>query len=237
MNFSKISQLKDIHIGQRALLLCNGPSLRQIESSVINKSDYILFGLNKIHLATDLGIRLPDYTVAVNKKVINQLNRDKSFSYNKLILSHRAGAVFPESDDIYYVNTGPQNLERFSLDCSVGIHEGWTVTHAALQVIHYMGIRNVAIVGMDHNFDTDPLLANKSEVRVGDDHNHFSKNYFADGQEWDLPDLVNSEISYHAARRVFESSGGVVIDATTNGKCRVFLRAASLSEAFKILDR
>jgi hypothetical protein len=236
MNFNRIGAYQDKHVGKNALLLCNGPSLRRTDPSWVKESDLVTFGLNKIHLATELGFPIPDYTVAVNKKVINQLKSDESFKYKKLVLSHRAGMVFPEGEDVFYINTEPYNLPRFSLDCCIGVHEGWTVTHAALQLIYYFGIRNVIIVGMDHNFDSDPALANKAETRVGDDHNHFSPSYFAAGQEWDLPDLRNSEISYAEARRSYERSGGLIIDATIGGKCNVFLRA-EFRDALRLVQR
>jgi hypothetical protein len=236
MNFSRIGELKDRHHGENALLLCNGPSLRRTDPSWITDSKLITFGLNKIHLAAELGFSIPDYTVAVNKKVINQVKADESFKYNRLILSHRAGLLFPEDDNIFYINTEPHNIPRFSYDCSLGVHEGWTVTHAALQLIFYFGIRNVIILGMDHNFDSDPTLANKSETRVGDDHNHFSPSYFAAGQEWDLPDLRNSEVSYIEARKCYEGAGGLILDATIGGKCNIFLKA-NLQDALALVLR
>ena len=54
------------------------------------------------------------------------------------------------------------------------------------------------------------------------DPNHFDPNYFAPGENWDAPDLAQSEISYQAARAAFEAAGRKIIDATVNGACTVF---------------
>lgn len=226
MNFERIRWLKNVHAGKDAFLMCNGPSLKKVNFSRVDPSRFILFGLNKIHLGFNIGIPVPHYTTVVNRKVIRHLFEDPKFSFNTLILSHRAGLITPESENIFYVNTDPSQLNRFSYECDVGVHEGWTVTHAALQLIHFMGIRRCIIVGMDHQFDTDPLRANQSEIKRGSDSDHFVPDYFSDGQDWDLPDLVNSEISYHAAKIAYEKSGGLVIDATEGGHCQVFLKAS-----------
>ena len=60
------------HRGERALLLCNGPSLRQVKFSQINRARFTVFGLNKIFLGFDLLGWEPDYLVAVNEKVLKQ---------------------------------------------------------------------------------------------------------------------------------------------------------------------
>lgn len=236
MDFSRLSRLKGKHSGKDAFLMCNGPSLNRVDFSSLDLGQFVLFGLNKIHLGINLGIPLPHYTIAVNKKVIIHLTQDPTFQFNTVIFSHRAGQVLPESDEVFYINTNPHNLPRFSLDCHVGVHEGWTVTHAALQIIFYMGIRRCVIVGLDHNFSTDPTRANETETKVGEDLDHFVPHYFSDGQDWDLPDLENSELSYRSARLMFEKVGGLILDATAGGKCDVFLKS-SLADAFSILQR
>ena len=117
----------------------------------------------------------------------------------------------------------PANARRFSTDISSYVHEGWTVTHAALQVIYYMGFTEVYILGLDHKFEQHVIgKENTTSLINGADIDHFAPNYFGYGQEWDLPDLKNSEISFAAARDVFNFHGRNIFDCTIGGHCNIF---------------
>jgi hypothetical protein len=94
------------------------------------------------------------------------------------------------------------------------------VTYAALQVAYYLGFKQVVIVGMDHRF-TYQGQPNERHLLQGDDTNHFAPNYFS-GQQWDNPDLAQSEESYRLAKQVFEADDRRIVDATLNGACTVF---------------
>jgi hypothetical protein len=86
---------------------------------------------------------------------------------------------------------------------------------------------------MDHNFPDSAGKPNEAQRMEGADLNHFSPDYFGFGQNWDLPDLANSEKSYLAARAAYEEDGRLIIDATTSGHCRIFERM-TLEEALRI---
>src|SRR3546814_12759768 len=94
----------------------------------------------------------------------------------------------------------------------MGVHEGWTVTYAALQVAYYLGFKEVILIGMDHRYEYtgDP---NQTQVLDGPDLTHFSSDYFGHGQHWDNPDLAHSEESYRIARAESERDGRRIIDA------------------------
>ena len=103
------------------------------------------------------------------------------------------------------------------------IHEGWTVTHAALQVIYFMGFKQVNIIGMDHHFSQFKVgRENQTSVIEGDDLDHFHPDYFGNGKEWDFPDLENSEISYQAALDAYRQDGREIIDYSIGGLCKIF---------------
>jgi hypothetical protein len=105
---------------------------------------------------------------------------------------------------------------RFCYDISQGVHEGRTVTYAALQIAYYLGFKEVIIIGMDHRYDYagNPNEASRLD---GADPNHFCADYFGGGQAWHNPDLEHSEESYRIARTEFEKDGRRIIDATFNG--------------------
>ena len=221
-----LTQFKNIHQYQRALLLCNGPSLNKIDFSRIDTTKFKLFGLNKIFLGFEKFAIKPDYLVAVNKKVLEQSAKE----YNNLdiikFISNRVNPQFiPESPHTYHINTTklPQHAKRFSKNICEYVHEGWTVTHATLQIIYYMGFAEVYIVGMDHRFSQHIKgQENRTSYIKDDDNDHFDPKYFGHGQPWDLPDLTNSEISYQTALDVFHAEGRAVYDCTINGACHIF---------------
>ncbi len=223
---SRLCQFKDIHKNQKCILMCNGPSLNKVDFSAIDKKKYVFFGLNKVFLGYELFGFYPQYMVAINKKVIEQSIEE----FNKLpvimFISNRVDEeLVAETQNKFQINTInlPSGFKRFSKDICEYVNEGWTVTHAALQIIYYMGFEEVYIVGMDHRFTQHvPGQENKESIITGDDVDHFHPKYFGHGQTWDLPDLANSEISYKAALDAYRKDHRKIYDCTINGSCGVF---------------
>lgn len=206
------------HRGERAVLVANGPSLNLMDLSFLRRETVL--GLNKIHLGIKKLGFYPRYLVAVNDRVVAQSAADiKALNCVKFI-SQRNAHILPEDALTYHIDTG-NPPERFCKDISLGVHEGWTVSYAALQIAFYLGFEEVIIIGMDHRYKYTGK-PNAPCKLIGTDPNHFSPDYFGGGQIWDNPDLVHSEESYRIARKVFEQAGRRIIDATVDGACRVF---------------
>lgn len=228
--FNRLLRFKNVHRGGECLILCNGPSLRKVDFSKLDKQRFKIIGLNKIFLGFDMLNVQPDYIVAINKKVIEQSSDTFKDILITKFLSNRCDLTLNPADPFtYHINTAqlPKQHERFSKDIPSYVHEGWTVTHAALQIAYYMGFSKVYIVGMDHRF-TQHIEGqeNKESMIVGEDKDHFHPGYFGNGQAWDFPDLKNSEISYEAARKVYEEDGRAIYDCTIDGACTVFKKKA-----------
>ncbi|WP_200334452.1 glycosyltransferase [Thiocystis violacea] len=225
---TRLADLKDSHTGERCVLVANGPSLNRMDLSFLKRE--ICIGMNKIYLGIKKFRFYPRYYVAVNLKVVNQAaNEIKALTCRKFIGQGAAQDVLREDALTYLVRTHAYELDNngikrpgFCRDIArEGMHEGWTVTHAALQVAYYLGFTEVVIIGMDHRYE---YSGNPNEACVldGADPNHFSPDYFGGGQTWDNPDLAHSEESYRLARREYEKAGRRIIDATLDGACTVF---------------
>ncbi len=215
------------HVGERAVLVCNGPSLNQMDLRFLRKN--ICIGLNKIFLGFKKFGFYPNYYVAVNDLVIEQSAAQiKDLNCIKFISQRNAKHV-PESALTHHIRTH-RPPQQFCTDITEGVNEGYTVTYAALQVAYYLGFKEVVIVGMDHRY-TYHGQPNETHLLPGDDPNHFAPDYFG-GQRWDNPDLANSESSYKLARKVFEADGRRIIDATLNGACTIFEKQP-YTEVFK----
>ena len=208
------------------MIVANGPSLNKTDFRLIRNQ--ICFGLNKIYLGFEKFRFYPRYYVAINELVLRQAHEEIKKLTSVKFLSKRAPELFQEGALTHLLNTtdpGP----RFSMDISERAAEGWTVTHVALQIAYYMGFTKVVIVGLDHRFEFSGS-ANEQRLLAGADKNHFSSEYFGFGQQWNNPDLEQSEASFREAKVVFESNGREVIDATVGGACNIF-RKCDLREA------
>jgi hypothetical protein len=217
---SRLARFRDLHRGERVVLVCNGPSLNGMDLSALRRETVI--GLNKIHLGLARFRFHPRYVVAVNPLVVEQAQAALAGLSAIRFIGARAAEYLPEDAFTHHVPMLDPPVV-FSRDLTQGLREGGTVTHAALQVAWWMGFAEVVIIGMDHRFSfTGP--PHEANLLAGPDPNHFSPDYFA-GQTWNNPDLALSEASYAEARRIFEADGRRIIDATTGGDCQVFEKA------------
>lgn len=210
----------DKYKGQKAVILCNGPSLLKTDFSLLR--DTFTFGLNKINLLFDKKDFKPSCIVSVNKFVIEQ---NKDF-FNKtdidLYLSSNSTEHVKSRKNVIYLHSAPQ-LQKFARDCSISINEGATVTYVAMQLAFHLGFEKIALVGCDHNFKAKGT-ANKTVVSGEKDVDHFDPNYFAGGVKWQLPDLFKSEVSYQTAKDIYEASGRKIYNCTDGGKLEIYDR-------------
>jgi len=228
---SPIAALQHRHRGQRCILVANGPSLNKMDLRFLR--DEICIGMNKIFLGFHRFGFYPHYYVAINDRVVSQtFQQIAQLSCVKVIKRGAAAGLLGEDALTHLVETHPYRLAEkgearpgFSTDLAQnGLYEGWTVTHAALQLAYYLGFAQVIIIGMDHRY-TFSGAPNETRVLQGDDPNHFCSTYFGGGQTWDNPDLAHAEESYRLARAVYEQAGREIIDATLDGACTVFRKA------------
>jgi len=215
----KIKSLKDKFKGKKAIIICNGPSLNSTDLSLLD--GVYTFGLNKINLLFDRITFRSSCIVSVNPFVIEQ----NASYYNKtdipLFLDKVATKHVRSRDSIYYLHSTP--VRQFVKDCSLSIYQGYTVTFVAMQLAFHMGFKKIGLIGCDHNFATKGA-ANKTVVSGKEDPNHFDPNYFAGGQKWQLPDLLESEISYMMAKIIYQDDNREIINCTNGGKLEIFER-------------
>jgi hypothetical protein len=219
----RLAALKDIHKGQRAFIIGNGPSLKNTDLSKLKNE--ITFGLNRIYLMfPELGFSTT-YLVSINDLVIEQCAAEMLEVQIPKFLSWRSRKLFtnlqPSTFNLPTFLYTTYDLPRFSPDARGRIWEGATVTNVALQLAFHMGFQQVILIGVDHSFASKGP-ANTTVVSEGDDPNHFSPAYFGKGFRWQLPDLETSEIGYRMARQAYEKAGRQILDATVGGKLTIF---------------
>jgi Protein of unknown function DUF115 len=216
-NHAHIRQFKDIHTGERCVIIGNGPSLRNTDLSLLR--DEYTFGLNRIYLMFDeIGFETT-FHVVINQYVVEQWVDDFRKINVPLFTAAQNRHLLDGTANTCYLKSviGPW----FSRDASRGIWEGHTVTYVAMQLAYYMGFSEVVLIGVDHRFSVSGI-PNQLVKATGEDTSHFHPRYFAKGFKWQLPDLENSEVAYDLARRAFEDDGRRIVDATVGGALTVF---------------
>ncbi|MCK8492775.1 DUF115 domain-containing protein [Spirosoma sp. RP8] len=218
----KMGNLKDFHTKKKAIIICNGPSLKNVDFDSFIGTDIYFFGLNKINLMFDDTEFRPNAIVASNYFVIDQ-NKDFYNSTDiQLFLNSDKSNVIKNRNNVVFVNYS-SIPRKFARDCSISLFQGHTVTYTAMQLAFHMGFSEVAIIGCDHHFETKGI-SNKTAIAGETDPNHFHPKYFADGVKWDLPDLLGSEYHYDLADKVYKHFGRKIVNCTEGGKLEVFER-------------
>ncbi len=217
-----LMQYKDKYRGQRCVILGNGPSLNNTDLSLL-KNEYT-FGLNKIYLLFDRIDWRPTFYVCVNPFVIQQSGQQ--------ILNDIPGLKFLDFVSFKYlpynkdtVHLLSLNGKGFSTDPCEGVFQMHTVTYVAMQLAYYLGFDKVFLVGVDHFFNA-ANSGQPDQVVVQNDYDsdHFDPDYFAKGQQWNLPNLEGSEEGYRIAKTTFEKANKKIYDATVGGRLSVFER-------------
>ena len=139
---NKLLNLRDSKGGEKAVILCNGPSLLKVDFDLLK--DVYTIGLNKINLLFDKTDFRPNCIVAVNPHVIEQ-NRD---FYNKtdipIYLSHGGAKWVKYRNNVTFIHSTIRRY--FARDISLSLYEGGTVTFVALQLAYHLGFTNVTVV-------------------------------------------------------------------------------------------
>ena len=130
----------NIHKGELAIVVCNGPSLNKTDFELIRNE--ITFGLNKIYLGFKRFQFYPRYYVAINKKVIEQSWHDiQDINCIRFIRRIPGMEFVKESALTHLIEPTRDKQMRFSKNICEGVNEGYTVTSSALQIANFMGIK------------------------------------------------------------------------------------------------
>lgn len=128
-----------------------------------------------------------------------------------------------KKENVQYVHLKSEyfkpNLPGFSDDIVNGVYWGATVTYdLGLQVAAYMGIKEIYLIGIDHN----------NVGSVIDPGNHFIPDYFEDDEAGIYKNVVADfgamDLAYEKAERYSREHGFRIYNATRGGKLEVFER-------------
>jgi len=229
-NERRLAALRGAHQGRRAFVIGNGPSLRMEDLDAI--AGELSFAANRIYLAFDRTRWRPTYLAAEDPLMIAgcadalaALDLPRFFPEDARPALPRA---LRESALVHFLPYLRPGLPAFGHNVLRRVYWGGSVVHSLLQLAWFMGVREVYLMGMDHEFTVPAgahgAHAGQKPVREAGERNHFHPGYRNAGEAWFPPDTAWQEASYACARRAFEEVGGGVFNATRGGRLEVFER-------------
>lgn len=234
VNDRRMAHFKNLHAGRRAFVIGNGPSLRI--SDLDRLSDQITFASNNIFAAFADTMWRPTYYAFYHpaEELLLGLGRQLE-CVTFLPVAERKKTAFLQNA-VYFRNRHEwffPDRPRFSTDVAQGVYWGGTVTYVLLQLAFYMGIKEVFLIGVDHDYGTAaPVSGPDGGVPVWTW--NFHPNYYEPGTNFADParfpemehHLACWTLAYQSARKAFESVGGHIYNATRGGKLDVFPRVS-----------
>ncbi len=228
-NERMLRSLKNRYSGRRAFIIGNGPSLKKTNVRLLRNE--VTIGCNGLFFMFDeMGFLPTFYTVEdtlVAEDRANIINQIRGTT--KVFPIDLKYCLQPDEDTIYinFLRPGYPGFPRFSGDFISHVFWGGTVTLLNLQLAWYIGVRQVYLIGVDHNY-AGPKESDEKEgftiTSRSPDENHFHPDYFGPGFRYHDPKVDRMESAYRKAKEFFEKNGGVIYNATVGGKLELFDR-------------
>ena len=225
-----IKKLKDIHKGERCFIIGNGPSLTANDLTLLHNNKEITFASNRIYnIFNDTKWR-PDYyasedeiIVKSTQREIEKINSNKRFIPINLKWYHEININNADYFYMKYNSDEYTNTFGFCKDLSKGITCKGTVTITLMQIAIYMGISEIYLIGMDHNYS---VMQKKDGSFVVD---KTVKDYFSDKYENKIENQLihnvdSTTVQFEKFALFADMMNVKVYNATRGGKLEVYPR-------------
>lgn len=225
-NKSLLHNLRNIHQGKRAFIVCNGPSLRAEDLELLHQKGEISFACNKIDKIFSQTSWRPTYYAVLDEtyqhSLLDTMNsipaHVKFFRKESYITTRKV-----KGDKVFLNAIGGRELLQeslFSEDASSCIYTIATTTYSLLQIAVHMGIREIYIIGCDNSYGLE-IKPDGTIVDTG------RKSYFAGSKEADQKTAAATwemNIVYEYARKYADTHNIRIYNATRGGYLEAFER-------------
>lgn len=216
-NDSRLEKLKDIHVGKRAFIIGNGPSLKTEDLDLLKEE--ITFASNKIYLAYDQTDWRPTYLCCTDD-IVARNNRETLIAQPEVkLFGHSVFKYFKGIRTITFCNP-PRSMEAaLNWDLIDGISTGHSVVYYQLELAFWMGIREVYAIGIDFSFDvkskpTGEIAMGNQVIEAKGESNHFHPDYRPVGETWTMPKLDRIQSGFEFALKKYQDHGGKIVNAS-----------------------
>jgi hypothetical protein len=230
----KIRALRDKYKGRdRAFIIGNGPSLNETDLSSLR--DEVTFCVNGFFLKMpELDWTPTFYLVEDHLVAEDRADAINAFKGPTKLFPAYLGYCLDKGDDTIFYNHRPRvsypHGFDFSTEADKITYTGCTVTFSCLQLAHYMGFREIYLIGVDASYAIPDDAKESAEYGTGvidmksDDVNHFHPDYFGKGFRWHDPQVNKMVEAYEEAERETQKLGRPIYNATIGGMLEVFER-------------
>lgn len=213
------------YIGRRGFVICNGPSLKFSDLSMIKNE--ISIASNLIYLAFEETEWRPTYVTVIDDLVWRKIAGFSHEYFQSIIISDNLDPGWSQSVTYQFRNIGhaPYITSRlaFSEDMVIGAYGGSSVTYSNLQLARHLGLNPVYLLGCDHYYNQPKII--KEGVPVSHStKNHFSDKYRAPGELVNPAPIENMTKSFEIAQAYCEANDFIIYNATRGGNLEVFPR-------------
>ncbi|MBT2642203.1 DUF115 domain-containing protein [Bacillus sp. ISL-41] len=221
-----IKKYKNLHENKRCFIIGNGPSLKSEDLDKLKNE--ITFAFNRIYSIFDQTEWRPTYycseddkTILNSKEEINNLKLPNKFIPVNFPWDYK---IHFKDCKYYILKLGDRNsAPAFSNDMTKGLYWGNTVAYTAMQMAVYMGIKEIYLLGVDHNFSK--MINDRGEVIIDEKvKDYFSDEYNPDKDTLYIPNVEISKRAFSAAKKYADQNNIKIYNATRGGKLEVFER-------------
>lgn len=229
LTFRKLAALRNKHLGERVIVIGNGPSLSSINLDSL--SCWTTFASNKIFLIFEKTEWRPTYyTTEDDLVIIQNIERiSKKIDERTTVIQPYICKAYKTNiyADIFFAYSFRKFFDRkqhFGADALDCIYNGYSVVYTQIQLAIFMGAKEIALIGVDFNFNTNDARASNGDLIGTGLTNHFIPNYRSIGERWNPPMLDRQELSFSLARIEAEKRGIRIVNCTEGSKLEVFER-------------
>lgn len=214
-DYKHLQQYRDLHKGERCVLVGNGPSLCAQDLDRICQSGVVSIGCNQIQKIFEDTKWRPKYCV-IGDGLVYERNKglwrdDMTYFLRKFVDDSEVGdnvILYSGKAEQYY-----PGYPHFSDDLVQGVYGGRSVMYDMLQIAVYLGFKEIYLIGVDFSWGEDGKGT------------HFCEGYVDSG-------IIRAALGYkeeqrHAyisAKRFAEEHGIKIYNATRGGYLDVFER-------------
>lgn len=225
-----ISRYKNIHMGERCVVIGNGPSLSAKDLEVLHKNNVITFGTNRVfHIFNDTAWR-PTYYMSEDMTILQSIQKEISHipcktRFIPINLKWDEGVDISGASYFYLdYHSALTETNGLSLDAAQGIRCRGTVTISCIQMAIYMGFTEIYLIGVDHNYSRY-IDSNGNVVEDPTVKDYFSTSYDTDFKDVIGRNLGDTTLAYISVEELSKELGTFkVYNATRGGKLEVFQR-------------
>tara|TARA_B110001450_G_C17526068_1_gene442636 strand:- start:94 stop:747 length:654 start_codon:yes stop_codon:yes gene_type:complete len=186
-----LEKFKNIHNGKTAILFATGPTIKNY-TPLENSEDFIKFGVNSIYdhknIVNDLNYYFYGSHYYINS--YHKKNVDETCSLKNIISFASAYEEGRSHKDINRGNISPEraielksvpfenNLQSFTNDVSEYATLGHSIIFPAIQIILYMGIKKIYIVGCDGGYTSGQSSGNAELILLWKKFEEFRTKYY-----------------------------------------------------------